>query len=237
MIRRSHGGASVHLAGDTPVQAALYGVAGGLAATVLLSILARVLPGMNNQPGNDEGNRKPRPPQNPDDPRQVREWQEQSRSPAAYRHGPDEKAKDEGGPPDVTPAGALVAPVSPGPEGLAEQFAFKFASGLFGRDISRYNRPAGLAVHLAYGSAWGLLFGLLQGSRRRSPLPFGGFFGSVVYLVGPGCLVPAMKIMRPPSEEPPLRTIVLLAGHVLYGMALATAFDRLEFEGLNEEVR
>ena len=46
--------------------------------------------------------------------------------------------------------------------GLAEQFAFKFVAGVFDRDISSALRPAGVVTHLAYGSSWGALYGLLQ---------------------------------------------------------------------------
>jgi hypothetical protein len=49
---------------------------------------------------------------------------------------------------------ALTLSQSPGPEGLAEQFAFKVASGVFGRDLSSSARLAGRVIHVVYGSAW-----------------------------------------------------------------------------------
>jgi len=220
----------------TPMHVALRGAAAGMAATAVLSALSRVLPGMSHQLQEkqfheDQPGAKPTLPQDRYDPDLVREWQMRSWSPAAKHPHPDQnKGQEASELPGATPASALVQPVSPGPEGLAEQFAFKLASGLFGRDISRYTRPAGLAVHFTYGSAWGLLFGLLQASRRRRPVACGALYGLLVYLVGPACLVPAMKIMRRPAEEPPVRTIMLLAGHILYGVSLATVFDRLEQE-------
>jgi uncharacterized membrane protein YagU involved in acid resistance len=101
------------------------------------------------------------------------------------------------------------------------------ASGLFGRDISPAARPVGVAVHLAYGSAWGMLYGLLQCSYRLPPVPFGIAYGLAAWWVGPAFLAPAMKLMRPPLEEPPVRTTMLLAGHVVYGAALAAVFEAL----------
>ena len=221
------------------MQVALRGVAAGLAATAVLSVLSRLLPGMSNRPKEAKPGSKPQPPQDPSDRRQVEEWQMRSWSPAAYQPAREaahsQAAVNKDVMPDVSPAAALVQPVSPGPEGLAEHFAFKFASGLFDHDISPYVRPAGLAVHFAYGSAWGLLLGLLQASQRRSPLTFGAFYGFMVYLVGPACLVPAMKLLRPPSEEPPLRTGTLIAGHIAYGVALAETFEVLQRKGQENE--
>lgn len=127
-----------------------------------------------------------------------------------------------------TLAQALTLAQSPGPEGLAEQFAFKVAAGIFGQDIGPHVRLAGRLVHLAYGAAWGMLYGLLQATYRRPPAAFGASYGLVVWLVGPAFLVPAMRLMGRPSEEPAERSISLVVGHLVYGVALATAFEALQ---------
>ena len=111
---------------------------------------------------------------------------------------------------------------------MAEQFAFKVASGLFGRDLSSSVRLVGRAVHLAYGSAWGMLYGLLQASYPRPPAAFGAIFGFLVWLIGPAFLVPAMRLMGRPSEEPAARSAALIAAHLAYGVALALAFEALQ---------
>jgi uncharacterized membrane protein YagU involved in acid resistance len=216
----------------TPIQAAIHGAAAGLAATLLLSALARVLPGMgmDPKPGERKGDSKPPPPQDTFDPPPNLEQQGASSSLAADPPAQGKGGEDFGGPPTVTPAGALSRPQAPGPEGLAEQFSFKVASGIFGRDITPYMRPIGMATHLTYGSLWGTLYGLLQASYRRSPRLSGGAYGLMVWAVGPAFLVPAMKLLHPLSEEPPLRTGMMAAGHIAYGIALAEAFERLERE-------
>ena len=127
-----------------------------------------------------------------------------------------------------TLARALTLSQSPGPEGLAEQFALKVASGVFGRDLSSSAQPAGRIIHLAYGSAWGMLYGLLQTSYPRPAAVFGVIYGFLVWLVGPGFLVPAMRLMARPSEAPVARSAALIAGHLAYGVALATAFEALQ---------
>src|SRR5207248_2526301 len=141
-------------------------------------------------------------PQDPHDLQQVRRWQAESQSPAAFQP-PRQGGNPEGtaGPPGATPAGALTQPQGPGPEGLAEQFAFKVASGVFDHDISPAVRPVGFATHLAYGSAWGALYGILQASYGLRSGVVGPLYGLVVYGVGPAFLVPAMKIMPSPREE------------------------------------
>ena len=224
---------------ETPLGAAARGAAAGLMATLLLSVLARIMPGMRNQPGTpgerEQGSSgKLLPPQDPSDRHQVRRWQAHAQSPAAYQQRAQEREQQqdgsEGAALRVTPAGVLAQAQSPGPEGLATQFAFKVAAGLFDRDITPHARQAGLAVHVAYGSTWGLLYGLLQASARWRPGLFGVIYGLVVWLVGPALLVPAMKLMRPPHEEPPLRTAMMVAGHIAYGAAVAAAFEALERE-------
>jgi hypothetical protein len=214
----------------TPIEVALHGAAAGLAAALLLSALARVLPGMNMDPKLGERKRDSELPPSEEASTlyPALEWQAPSQSPADPQFP---KGKGEGGgPPAVTPAGALTQPQSPGPEGLAEQFSFKVASGIFGRDITPYVRPMGFATHLVYGSLWGALYGLLQASYRLSPRLFGGLYGLMVWAVGPALLVPAMKLIRPPSQELPLRTGMMVAGHIAYGVALAEVFERLEGE-------
>jgi uncharacterized membrane protein YagU involved in acid resistance len=127
-----------------------------------------------------------------------------------------------------TLAQALTLSQSPGPEGLAEQFAFKVASGVFGRDLSSSARLAGRVTHLVYGSTWGMLYGLLQASYPRPPAAFGAIYGFLVWLIGPAFLVPAMRLMGRPSEEPVARSVALVTGHLAYGVALATAFEALQ---------
>jgi uncharacterized membrane protein YagU involved in acid resistance len=210
---------------ETPLTVALRGAAAGLAATLVLSILSRVLPGLWNERPDRAPHGKPPLPADPFDPQAVHRWQERSRAPAAFQ--PQEAAAGErsGAFPAVSPAGALTQPQGPGPEGLAEQFAFKVASGIFDRDVSAAIRPVGMTTHLTYGSLWGVLYGILQASYRLPPRLFGALYGAAVYGVGPAFLVPAMKLMRPPQEEPALRTSMLLLGHLVYGVALAEAFE------------
>jgi uncharacterized membrane protein YagU involved in acid resistance len=214
----------------TPVAAAVRGAAGGVAATLLLSMLARVLPGMRDRPP-----ARPVPPVTPSDPFDpagVQEWQARAQTPAlggGRAHGPHFGHRfPPPGPPPGSPGGALVQVQAPGPEGLAAQFAFKVALGVFDKDIAGQLRPVGLGVHVLYGTFWGALFGIVQGTYHRRPGPTGALYGLLVWLIGPALLVPAMKLMQSPAAEPPVRTASMVAGHVAYGVALAAVYERLE---------
>lgn len=221
-------------ANSSPIRALARGATAGLAATLVLSALSRLVPGLWNERSETRHGETPRFPADPYDSRQVRQWQAESQSPAAF-HPPSPPAGPQDVGLDVTPAGALTQPQGPGPEGLAEQFAFKVASGIFARDISPAIRPIGFATHLTYGSAWGALFGVLQASYRLHPGRVGPLYGMLVYGVGPAFLVPAMKLMQRPREEPPERTSMLILGHLVYGIALAEVFQTLERRSREEE--
>lgn len=74
-------------------------------------------------------------PEDPFNRQQVREWQAHAQAPAARQRPAPNEAEGPGG-----------------PEGLAEQFAFKVASGIFNQDISLRTRQVGMATHFACGS-------------------------------------------------------------------------------------
>lgn len=218
---------------STPLQAVALGAASGLAGALLLSALSRVAPGMWNRRGEErERQAPPVLPEDPFDPRQVQEWQARSQSPAADRpRNGDQRSVYAAPRRNFTPAETLAEPQSPGPEGLAEQFALKVGSGVFARDLKPVIRPLGVATHLLYGSFWGSLYGVTEPSFRWNPSISGPLFGLAVYGVGPAFLVPAMKLMGTPMEEPPRRTAMLVVGHALYGLAVAGTFRALEGSG------
>src|SRR5687768_3416549 len=104
----------------TPIGAAARGAAAGLAATLVLSALSRVMPGLWEERGDQQPRENPTIPENPEDSEQLGRWQAQMQSPAAFQPQPAGKgAERHPGPPGVTPAGALTQPQGTGPEGLA----------------------------------------------------------------------------------------------------------------------
>ena len=98
-----------------------------------------------------------------------------------------------------TLAQALTVSQSPGPEGLAEQFAFR------SRQVSSGATSAPAPGWRDGSSTWsmgsvGHAYGLLQTSYPRPPGAFGAIYGFLVWLIGPAFLVPAMRLMGRPSR-------------------------------------
>jgi hypothetical protein len=78
-------------------------------------------------------------------------------------------------------------------------------------------------AHWAYGTGWGALFGLVEGSKARRPLVDGLVFGTGVWAFSYATLVP-MGIYRPPTEYPPAELAIDWSYHAVYGAAVAAAY-------------
>ncbi len=208
----------------TPLKTIGYGAAAGLAGALVLMVVARITLAFET-----ESKRKNERPQNLPadsfDEKKVIEWQDRSRSPAAYSPGRSGGQILVEHAAAVTPAGALAEAQGPSPEGAAELFIVKLGSGLFDRDLSKYSKPAGKAVHLAYGAFWGSVYGILRGRRRHNVWLAGAANGLVVWAFGPGSLVPAMRLMLPPAKAPKHETIQMIAGHIAYGLTVAKLYE------------
>lgn len=207
----------------TPLEAVGLGLLAGLFATCALSLLTRLSPGMGDltlaRPRHRGGRAAPRAR----DLAALSRWQDRSRSPAAYGAAPALSSPASLRSP-LTPEGALVTDHGPGPEGAAERFAAKLVAGLFDRDLLQREKLAGKVVHFVYGSLWGGLYGVLQVSLSWPWALAGLAHGALVWLVGPGLLVPAMKVMLSPRQLGAFRTTMVIVGHLVYGLLVALLF-------------
>ena len=182
-------------AGFSPIEIVGAGALAGLVASLAVSILARLLPGMRN-------------------PTRVDLQRKQGK-----RRTPEEAPVQP-----FTPEGALTRSESPGPEGAAELFAAKVGSGLFARNLRTAATFWGKVTHFAYGSAWGIVYGLVQASTAGIWWLSGVLSGVVVWAVGPAWLVPAMRIMPPPARLGLMRNLALIGAHLAYGLIIAAVF-------------
>ncbi len=108
-------------------------------------------------------------------------------------------------------------------------FVQKLATGLFGASLDAdQRRVAGSAWHLAYGGFWGMLYGLLQSSVGVPGRLLGPAYGLAVWTVGPGWLVPKMKLMLPPGKQQPRTTVMVIGVHTAYGAIVALVFRLLQ---------
>lgn len=78
--------------------------------------------------------------------------------------------------------------------------------------------------HYGYGAAAGALYGALSPPGVSTPV-HGVAFGLALWATSYLGWLPAVGILRPATQHPPRRTALMIASHVVWGLAL-TAFVR-----------
>lgn len=107
----------------------------------------------------------------------------------------------------------------------------RLIEGLFRREVGpeRIGLLTNVA-HWGYGTAWGAVYGLLQGTLRMNPLARGLAFGSGVWAMSYVQLVP-MGLYEPPWKYPATSLAKDLSYHLVYGVGVAAAYQRLDRNG------
>ncbi|MEU7941526.1 DUF6789 family protein [Microbispora bryophytorum] len=101
---------------------------------------------------------------------------------------------------------------------------------LSGRDKPRRGENVlGTIAHFAFGSSCGSMLGLLS-AGQRVPVPIGTAYGLLVWYFGYQGLAPSIGAYPPLPKDRAGRQAALLAGHLLWGTALALALNRLRSE-------
>ena len=199
------------------------GAAAGIVGAIVITVAARAVPWF--KPAQASKRVRTKLPPDSFQHAKVAEWQDRSRSPAAYpvlekgQGGMSRTAVEESA--AFTPAAALTEHTSPGAEGSAELFFVKVGSGLFDRDVSKYAKAGGKAVHFIYGAFGGVLYGLAKGRQRWNPWIAGVLYGVFLWGIGPAWLVPAMHLMPPPTRVPKRQEALVILGHAIYGVTVA----------------
>ncbi len=80
------------------------------------------------------------------------------------------------------------------------------------------------AAHFLYGAASGALLGVANASL--GPVA-GGAAGVGVWLGSYMGWIPAVKLLKPATDHPPRRNLLMLAAHVVWGVATAGAMREL----------
>ena len=81
--------------------------------------------------------------------------------------------------------------------------------------------PLATVLHVGFGSAAGAIFGVIAPKRLIARLPMGMAYGAAIWGVSYLGWVPAFGIMTPADRDRRDRQMVMLAGHLVYGTALA----------------
>lgn len=82
------------------------------------------------------------------------------------------------------------------------------------------------ALHFGFGSAAGALFGVIAPKRLIARIPLGMTYGAAIWGVSYMGWIPAFGIMPHAARDRRDRQMVMLAGHVVYGTALALLVGR-----------
>jgi hypothetical protein len=133
------------------------------------------------------------------------------------------KARSDGGDDDSGPEDGR--PADPWEEAPAPaRVARRLIEGVLHRPVP--SERIGLlttVTHWAYGTGWGALYGLVEGSKSRRPLVDGLVFGTGVWAASYATLVP-MGIYQAPTEYPPAELAIDWSYHAVYGAAVAAAY-------------
>jgi hypothetical protein len=86
----------------------------------------------------------------------------------------------------------------------------------------------GQLVHYAFGAGWGGLYGVTLGPSRRLRGPLGVLaFSTLVWGLSDNVILPLFKLAGPASAYPARSHAYAIAAHVVYGTAVAGAFELL----------
>jgi putative membrane protein len=93
------------------------------------------------------------------------------------------------------------------------------SEGIFGHKLEeREKRAAGAAVHYAFGTATGGLYGAVAELAPEVTTGMGLPFRVAFWLVADETAVPLLGLSKPPTEYPVSTHVYALASHLVYGL-------------------
>ncbi len=107
------------------------------------------------------------------------------------------------------------------------EVAKRISEGVFDHPVPEERMGAlNNAMHVVYGTGWGPVYGIAQGSLELPAFHHGLLFGTLVW--GSSLIeLPALGIAPPVWETPPLEVALDLSYHLVYGLGVAGAFALL----------
>jgi putative membrane protein len=98
--------------------------------------------------------------------------------------------------------------------------AAAISRAVFHHELSRSaKKVAGPAIHYAFGTALGAVYGLWAESRPYSRPRLGLAYGALVWLGADELAVPALKLAPSPLKTPLASHVQALASHLVFGLA------------------
>jgi len=93
------------------------------------------------------------------------------------------------------------------------------SEGIFGHKLTKdEKKPAGAAVHYAFGTATGGLYGAMAEVAPQVTAGAGIPFGAVFWAVADETAVPLLGLAKGPTEYPLSTHAYALASHLVYGL-------------------
>jgi len=90
---------------------------------------------------------------------------------------------------------------------------------VFGHELQENEKePAGAAVHYAFGTVTGGLYGALAEVSPQVTIGAGIPFGAAFWLIADEVTVPLLGLSKGPTEYPPSTHAYALASHLVYGV-------------------
>ena len=103
-------------------------------------------------------------------------------------------------------------------ENATVKAARAISEGVFGHELEESEKePAGAAVHYAFGTASGALYGALAELAPQVTTAVGIPFGAAFWLLADEVSVPLLGLSKGPTEYPLSTHAYALASHIVYG--------------------
>ncbi|HXH89047.1 MAG TPA: DUF1440 domain-containing protein [Gaiellaceae bacterium] len=108
------------------------------------------------------------------------------------------------------------------------QLAKRVSEGVFEHKVKLAQAPKLTnLVHFSYGTSWGAVYGLAQGTMHAPTVAHGLGFGTAVWGTAYAVLPPT-GLYEAPWKYPPKELALDLSYHLVYGVATAAAYRALE---------
>jgi hypothetical protein len=137
-------------------------------------------------------------------------------------HGAQSLQPSEGPNPDEVPDSSQALTANQPAEEQDDatvKTAKAISEGIFGHKLTQSEKkPAGAAVHYAFGTATGGLYGAMAEVAPQVTAGAGIPFGAVFWLVADEAAVPLLGLAKGPTEYPLSTHAYALASHLVYGL-------------------
>ena len=95
------------------------------------------------------------------------------------------------------------------------------SENIFGHELTKSEkRPAGAAVHYAFGTVTGGLYGAVAEVAPQVTRAAGLPFGVAFWLMADEMVVPLLRLSKGPTEYPVSTHVYALASHLVYGLSV-----------------